>query len=88
MFYRTHAAVSWLLSGGGGIISGGAIVDVNVKDELEKTPLHYAADEGRTAVLEVLLAAGADKGICDGTGRTALDWAILRGRDEITALLQ
>ena len=69
------AAVSWLLSGGGGIISGDAIVDVNCTNEDGWTPLHLASRFGKVTVVEALLAAGANVNCKDNKGRTALDRA-------------
>ena len=67
------AAMSWLLSGGGGIISGDAIVDVNCTNKWGQIPLHWASGNGRTASVEALVAAGADVNCTDKDGRTALD---------------
>ena len=48
-------------------------VDINAIDEYGFTPLMYAAtiDFGDTATLDALLAAGADRAIRNGQGRTA-----------------
>ena len=57
---------------------------VNVKDQCENTPLHYAAMH----VMQVLLAAGADTRAKNGVGRTALHLAVMLGRyDMVPALL-
>jgi uncharacterized protein len=50
------------------------------------TPLHDAVEGGHTAMVELLLAAGADPLRRDRAGRTSLDAAA--GKDEILALLQ
>ena len=52
------------------------------------TPLHGAAWNGRVDVIEVLLAAGADPKAVDSGGRTALDVAVLRGKDEAARRLR
>ncbi|CAE7645350.1 ANKS1A, partial [Symbiodinium sp. CCMP2456] len=39
------------------------------------TPLHRAAFYGKAAIVEALLKAGADKGLKDNQGKTALDLA-------------
>ena len=49
------AAVTWLLSGGGGIISGSAVVDINCTNNYGVTPLHCASIEGKTEMVRVLL---------------------------------
>jgi ankyrin repeat protein len=52
-------------------------VDINAIDNAGFTPLMYAAtiDFGDTATLSALLAAGADRTIRNGSGRTALEQA-------------
>ncbi|HVQ12303.1 MAG TPA: ankyrin repeat domain-containing protein [Vicinamibacterales bacterium] len=52
-------------------------VPLNATDESGYTPLMYAAsvDEGDTATLKALLAAGADRSIRNDEGRTALEQA-------------
>jgi len=52
-------------------------VPLNATDEFGYTPLMYAAsvDEGDTATLKALLAAGADRSIRNDEGRTALEQA-------------
>ena len=57
------------------LIANGA--KVNHVDDLGMTPLLYAAsiDYGDTAVVESLLAAGADRNVKDKQGRTALELA-------------
>jgi ankyrin repeat protein len=52
-------------------------VPLNETDEFGYTPLMYAAsvDEGDTETLKALLEAGADRGIRNGEGRTALEQA-------------
>jgi ankyrin repeat protein len=52
-------------------------VDINAIDNAGFTPLMYAAtiDFGDTVTLTALLAAGADRTIRNGSGRTALEQA-------------
>lgn len=50
------------------------------------TPLHVAAIRHDAALVELLLAHGADLELRDARGRTALDWAIAKGR-AVVALL-
>jgi ankyrin repeat protein len=63
---------------------------VNHLDKLGMTPLLYAAsiDFGNTAVVEKLLAAGADRTIKNETGRTALDLARDYKHTTIATILQ
>jgi ankyrin repeat protein len=52
------------------------------------TALHTAAGQGHRAVIELLLARGADRSIQDARYRgTPLDWARHMGRDDVAALL-
>jgi len=48
---------------------------VNVKDMLNKTPLHYAAESGKSRCLPFLLQKGASIDIRDNHNKTALDLA-------------
>ena len=43
-------------------------VDVNVKDDVELTPLHWAAQSSRKKIIELLLANGADVSAKAGIG--------------------
>ena len=51
------------------------------------TPLHEAAREGHKAIVEALLASGADPSIQDSQGRTALDLAQLGDHQSIVEIL-
>ena len=65
-------------------------VDINAIDEFGFTPLMYAAtiDFGDTSTLRALLAAGADRSIKNGSGRTALQQALHLGHRQLAAALQ
>ena len=52
------------------------------------TPLHWAAYRGRDAVVELLLARGADPLAVDEEGRLPHDLALQHGHDKVAALLQ
>ena len=63
--------------------------DVNAKDDqFGWTALMYAATNGHTTVVEVLLDKGADVNATDTKGRTALMLAVQNGRPEIVQLLE
>jgi len=65
-------------------------VDINAIDEHGYTPLMYAAtiDFGDTATLRALLAAGADRRVKNGGGRTALQQARRLGNEQLAKALQ
>jgi N-acyl-D-amino-acid deacylase len=64
-------------------------VDVNAIDDAGFTPLMYAAtiDFGDTATLRALLAAGADRTIRNGSGRSALEQARRLGHTRLARAL-
>ena len=82
------AAYSRNLGGVQLLIERGA--DVNAKGSGGHTPLMLAAaaDPPSKAVVELLLSRGADPNLSDNEGNTALDWAVLQGESDITALLR
>ncbi|KAJ1473100.1 hypothetical protein T484DRAFT_3374345 [Baffinella frigidus] len=57
------------------------------KDTVVCTPLHEAAEHGRDADVEKLLAAGADLEAKDASGRTPLHFASMGGHDGVVCLL-
>ncbi len=70
------------------LIASGA--DINAKDGKERTPLHFAAEEGESDVAAELMRLGADVNARDIIGRTPLDFAnklpyLLRKRGAYTA---
>ncbi len=66
---------------------GDLAADVNAKGLDEFTPLHYAANEGHTEVVELLLRHGARVDAVSSTQRTPLHVACNRGLKEIAAFL-
>jgi uncharacterized protein len=61
--------------------------DVNSKDSDGPTPLIFAAMNGYTEIVEILLENDADMDAEDKDGRTALQWAVFEGRGDIKRLL-
>ncbi len=64
-----------------------ANADPNARSASDGTPLHSAAFTGDVAVMQLLLAYGADATAVDNKGHTPLDIARDRGHSEIAALL-
>ena len=63
--------------------------DVNARNSMGRTPLHYAASRGHKEVVELLIAAGAeDVNAKTKGGLTSLDFAILRKHPETADLLR
>ncbi|KAI9150385.1 Serine/threonine-protein phosphatase 6 regulatory ankyrin repeat subunit B [Paramyrothecium foliicola] len=62
-------------------------VDVDVRDELQRTPLHYAADKNHSKVIEALLSKGANPNAADKRGWLALHFACWRGHTEAARCL-
>jgi cytohesin len=62
-------------------------IDINAKDTLNRTALHYAAEEGHKKIVELLLAHGADLNASTSYDRTAAELAMSRGHTEIVKLL-
>tara|TARA_B100000586_G_scaffold154803_1_gene112631 strand:+ start:100 stop:492 length:393 start_codon:yes stop_codon:yes gene_type:complete len=62
--------------------------DVNVKNKVGGTPLHFAALEGRKEIVELLIAKGADVNVKTEDGLTPLDRAIKYQRTETADLLR
>ena len=80
--------MTWLLSGGGGIISGSAVVDINCTANAGSTPLHHASWNGKTEVVQLLLSNGAEVNIKNNRGDTPLDDAIDGGKDAAADILR
>src|SRR5687768_8127697 len=80
LFESTRASVIEALLGG--------YIDVNAKDYLGNTALHYACSRGEDAVAAILLKkAGAAIDACYDYGQTAFHLAVQRMRSDTVQLL-
>lgn len=61
--------------------------DIATRDDDGATALHHAAEEGHEALVELLIAAGADPKARDAAGRTAAERAALNGYPSLAKLL-
>ena len=62
--------------------------DVNAKDDIGRTPLHWSTVFGKNEIVELLMAEGADINAKSDGGRTPLDWAIRSNVTETADLLR
>ena len=69
------------------LLTGGARVNAVASNLDRSTPLHWAALGGNAAVVEQLLAAGADIGARDKWGGVALHKAVEGGHPEVVQML-
>ena len=87
-----HAAVKAMVQPDGAVVAAlpdaAAAIDLNHPADGGNTPLMAASFYGRTDVVRVLLAAGADKDLRNNDGKTALDMAIENNKDACAALLR
>ena len=63
-------------------------VPVNAVDYLGRTPLHIAAERGRSDIVEYLISKNADVNLADDLGETALSLAVSQGHREVQRLLR
>lgn len=61
--------------------------DLNARDARGLTPLMLSAARNKPAICKLLLSAGADHGLLDPSGRTALQIAIAAGSEATAAIL-
>ena len=78
-----HLAPSALIAQA--LLAAGA--DPNATTQAMDTPLHLAALNNRLGVIKTLLNTGADAGLLNQSGRTALDLAELMAGSEVTTFL-
>jgi RNA polymerase primary sigma factor len=62
--------------------------DLNARDEKGQTPLMLSAARNKTAICKLLLAAGADAGLLDPSGRDALGIAQAAGALEAALAIE
>ena len=62
-------------------------VDMNSRDNNDRTPLSWAAGGGYTRVVEILLKRGAEVDSRDNTGRTPISFAVEAGHNDTVTLL-
>jgi hypothetical protein len=60
---------------------------INLKNQIGRTPLHYASVDGVLEFVRLLLKHGADVEAKDNAGKTAWQEAADRGHDEVVELL-
>ena len=60
---------------------------INTKDEFDATLLHYAAIDGLTNIIKMILDRGVNINYRDCSGLTALHLAVLGNRDDIVEIL-
>jgi ankyrin repeat protein len=59
----------------------------NVKDDVNNTPLHYAAEKGYLTLVEFLVSKSADINSANNRLNTPLNMAILNGKDNVSEYL-
>ena len=60
------------------MIKSGEAFDVNSKDEKERTPLSWAAECGKEAVVQIVIKQGAEVDSKDNKGRTPLSMSLIK----------
>ena len=62
-------------------------LDINFRDKNEQTPLMWACYSGHIAIVNVLIANGANLTACDTNGYTALHHAVIGKQENVVKLL-
>jgi hypothetical protein len=65
---------------GGGVRAAGVSAVIDLRDIWGRTALHWASINGHAVTVQALLDAGANDGIKDGAGESALEMAERRAR--------
>ena len=60
---------------------------MDLRDGMNRTPLHHAAFVGSKEIVELLIARGADVNATNDYGSTSLHYAAIQGHTKITELL-
>ena len=63
-------------------------LDINCRDIVGNTALHYAAQSGLKRCVELLIAHQADLFVENREGKTACDLAVVCGHHEVALLLE
>lgn len=61
--------------------------DKTHKDHNGLTPLHYAAIYNDEIIAGALVIGGVDKKVKDKTGKTARDWAVEKGHNNVVSMI-
>lgn len=69
------------------LISSRLFIDVDARTQMQRTPLHWAADNGHFSVTELLLEAGAEVDAVDEDGNTPLHLATERSFADVCSML-
>jgi ankyrin repeat protein len=69
------------------LLAHGAAIDA-IDDEYQSTPLGVASRRGQRAMVELLLAHGADPSVAGAAWATPLAWAGTKGHGDVQALLR
>lgn len=81
----SYLGIPWLVEK---LLETGHHADIDTRDRLGRTPLHWAAHRGNVAIVQLLLNNGAKSGITDkGIGAKPLHLAAMKGRDAAVELL-
>ncbi|KAJ5280805.1 hypothetical protein N7478_006177 [Penicillium angulare] len=62
--------------------------NLNVQDDLGRTPLHLSAEAHNVEIFRALVESGALLDIEDSQGRTSLMWAIIYGNESLVRILR
>ena len=84
MHLAAHAGLPWLLTK---LIESGHRSEIHSRDSLGNQPLVWAAMNGHSEAVQLLLSCGAQVGVKNNEGVTALYWAANNGHASLIQLL-